>query len=68
MIVAISVSQAVGEAVIYHCSWQTVDYVGRFVSSAVVETAVNDLNECAARAIRPRNSAAQFSPQFGAIL
>ena len=48
MIVAISVSQAVGEAVIYHCSWQTVDYVGRFVSSAVVETAVNDLNECAA--------------------
>ena len=55
MIVAISVSQAVGEAVIYHCSWQTVDYVGRFVSSAVVETAVNDLNECAAH-----NSAAQF--------
>ena len=45
MIVAISVSQAVGEAVIYHCSWQTVDYVGRFVSSAVVESAVNDLNE-----------------------
>ena len=59
MIVAISVSQAVGEAVIYHCSWQTVDYVGRFVSSAVVETAVNDLNECAAR-----NSAAR---NFGAI-
>ena len=59
MIVAISVSQAVGEAVIYHCSWQTVDYVGRFVSSAVVETAVNDLNECAAR-----NSAAQFGRQI----
>ena len=59
MIVAISVSQAVGEAVIYHCSWQTVDYVGRFVSSAVVETAVNDLNECAAR-----NSAAQFFCAF----
>ena len=64
MIVAISVSQAVGEAVIYHCSWQTVDYVGRFVSSAVVETAVNDLNECAARNSAARNSAAR---NFGAI-
>ena len=64
MIVAISVSQAVGEAVIYHCSWQTVDYVGRFVSSAVVETAVNDLNECAAAQF----GRAQFGRAIHAIL
>ena len=56
ILVAVAVSKALGEALVYHASYQTIDAVYEKVGGAVVENAINDLNDYLFKQAMPAQS------------